>query len=722
MFYRFLPFLEWFAGYDGRRLKHDAVAGLTVALILIPQSMAYAQLAGLPAYYGLYASLLPPLVAALFGSSRQLATGPVAVVSLMTAASLEPIAATGSPGYIAYAMLLATMVGLVQFLLGVLRLGLVINFLSHPVVNGFSNAAAVIIATSQLPKLFGIQIDSAEHYYETVIRMLRAAAHHTHWPTLFMGLLGFALMLLVKRMNSRIPGVLAAVVFTTLLSWAIGFEDNLSIDLAKISCPQGGSLIRQFNAAARSVPPLVAKRAEENRIMAKAKSDGDIIAMLDAEHNVDIMTIQIERLNYDADVYREKLRQLRFVKTIRPNGRLRFVPVGSSQDAGGGDRRLWRLKIGNAPLDPKKIVFAAGGDVIGDIPKGLPSIRPPVFEWHVLGHLLPFAAIIALLGFMEAISIAKAMAAKTGQRLDPNQELIGQGLGNLAGALSGSYPVSGSFSRSAVNLQAGAFSGMSSIFSSLAVLVMLLFFTPLLYHLPQSVLAAVIMMAVMGLINVNGFVHAWRAQRHDGIISVITFVSTLAFAPHLEKGIFIGVGLSLAVFLYKSMRPSVVSLSLSPDRRLHDAMAYGLKECRYIDVVRFEGPLFFANSSYLEDQIARHRINKKKLKHIILVANGINDIDASGQDTLSLVVDRVRSAGIDLSISGANETVTAKLRHTHLLAKIGEDHFYPDMDAAIRAVHRQTHKGEEEESCPLKTVVYRTENTHIAQAPALFSR
>ena len=429
--------------------------------------------------------------------------------------------------------------------------------------------------------------------------------------------------------------------------------------------------------------------------------------MLDAKRNVDVMTIQLDRLKYDASVYRNKIRKLLFVRVVSPDGTFRFIPQQKFTDKNLPIDRTWRIKIGHQPLNPYQIVFVGGGEVVGAVPKGLPPMTVPKFELAAIGRLLSFAVIIALLGFMEAISIAKAMAAKTGQRLDPNQELIGQGLGNLAGAFSASYPVSGSFSRSAVNLQAGAMTGMSSALTSLAVMAALLFFTPLLYHLPQSVLAAVIMMAVVGLINVHGFVQAWRAKRHDGIISVVTFVATLAFAPHLDKGIVIGVGLSLFVFLYNSMRPNVASLSLSSDHRLHDAMVYGLKECRYIDVVRFDGPLFFANSSYLEDQIAKHRLNKKKLKHIILVCNGINDIDASGLETLSLVVDRIRSAGIDISLSGPNEAVMEVLERAHVLAKIGTDHIYANMDESIRAVHAKTHKGGEELTCPLKTVVFR---------------
>jgi SulP family sulfate permease len=207
-----------------------------------------------------------------------------------------------------------------------------------------------------------------------------------------------------------------------------------------------------------------------------------------------------------------------------------------------------------------------------------------------------------------------------------------------------------------------------------------------------------------GLINVRGFIHAWRAQWYDGAISIITFVCTLAFAPHLDRGIMVGVGLSLCVFLYRSMRPNVVDLSLGLDKTLHDAVTHGLRECRYIDVVRFDGPLFYANASYLEDQIRHRRKIKKELKHIIIAAEGINDMDASGQESLSLVVERVRSAGIDISLSSVHEPVMQVLRRTHLLYKIGEDHIYPTLKKAIRAIHEQTHKGGREKDCPLTSV------------------
>ncbi|MCF8146018.1 MAG: SulP family inorganic anion transporter [Deltaproteobacteria bacterium] len=704
MLTKIFPFISWFKDYNMSSFRIDAISGLTVALVLIPQSMAYAQLAGLPAYFGLYAAFLPPMIASLFGSSRQLATGPVAVVSLMTAASLEPLATAGSEGYIAYAIVLALMVGVFQFTLGLLRLGLVVNFLSHPVVNGFTNAAAIIIASSQLSKMFGVYVDKAEHHYETIMRVIEAAFQYTHWPTFLMGAFAFAIMYGLKWISPKIPNVLVAVAVTTVISWATGYQHNISVPIDRIVSPEVRELIGEFNRVTLKLPELAEERAAANKAIEASKKAHDIQQVLDAEHAVTTLTFHMERLKEDAHVYREQIRRLILRGVQEPGGSLKFYPEGRLPAGAEHDGRVWRLKVGNTPLDEDQLILMGGGAVVGEIPSGLPSFSIPKVNSGILLHLFPYAAIISLLGFMEAISIAKAMAAKTGQRLDPNQELIGQGLANICGAIGKSYPTSGSFSRSAVNLQAGAVSGLSSVFTSITVVIVLLFFTPLLYYLPQSVLAAVIMMAVIGLINVSGFVHAWKAQWYDGAISIITFVATLAFAPHLDKGIEIGVVLSILVFLYKNMRPKVASLSRHEDEALRCVTTHGLKECPYISMVRFDGPLFFANASYLEDKITEFMRNKKDLKHIIIVANGINDMDASGEETLSLLVDRVRSAGLDISMSGVNESVMSVMDRTYFTAKIGKDHLYPTMEKAIEAVHKETHPPGEEDLCPLLPV------------------
>jgi MFS superfamily sulfate permease-like transporter len=704
MLAKVFPFMHWFRNYEMASLRLDALSGLTVALVLIPQSMAYAQLAGLPAYYGLYASFLPPMIAALFGSSRQLATGPVAVVSLMTAASLAPLATAGSPGYIAYAILLALMVGIFQLILGVLRLGLVVNFLSHPVVNGFTNAAALIIASSQLSKMFGVTVDTAPHHYETIIQVVKAAVHYTHWPTLLMGVFAFAVMYGLKWLSPRIPNVLVAVVITTCISWATGFQHDQAATIEAIESPAARSLIESFNKAASSLPSLSEERTRLSEALNIARENQDQIGVLDTEHDVSVVNVNIARLKEDAHESRQQLRYLLLAGVPQADGSLKFYPKEKVPSGRKTDGRTWRIKVGNEALDTQNLTVMGGGAVVGKIPRGLPSLTVPPINLGIMLQLLPFAAIISLLGFMEAISIAKAMAGKTGQRLDPNQELIGQGLANICGAIGKSYPTSGSFSRSAVNLQAGAVTGLSSVFTSLAVVIALLFFTPLLYHLPQAVLAAVIMMAVIGLVNVTGFIHAWEAKWYDGAISIISFVSTLAFAPHLDKGIMIGVVLSLMVFLYKSMRPSVVSLARAEDEALRCVNTHGLRECEYVAMVRFDGPLFFANASYLEDKITDIMRIKKNLKHIIIVANGINDIDASGEETLSLLVDRVRSAGVDISMSGVNESVMKVFARTHFPAKLGEDHLFPTMEKAITTVHQTAHMHGQEEACPLLTV------------------
>jgi MFS superfamily sulfate permease-like transporter len=724
------PFVSWLKTSTSESVKDDFISGLTVALVLIPQSMAYAQLAGLPPYFGLYASFLPPMVAALFGSSRQLATGPVAVVSLMTSATLEPLATAGSVQYVEYAVLLALMVGTFQFLLGVFRLGVVVNFLSHPVVNGFTNAAAIIIATSQLDKIFGVGVEKAEHHYETVARVVVSALDWTHLPTLGMAVLAFSIMVGLRKVNPRLPNVLIAVVVTTTLSSLLGFEHNRVVSVQEIDSPQLERLVDEFNFENELQRTINEERSRGGMLSAEingrttdhqcqrchparppeAFEDSEIIIddagmpqrALVLHQMAGLLDVESLEVKEEISSIRSELRSMVFAQVMDGSGGRFYersrVPEGSTTDG-----RRWRLKLGNTDLDPEALVMIGGGKVVGTIPRGLPTLKAPRLDMAVIPKLLMATVIISLLGFMEAISIAKAMAAKTGQRLDPNQELIGQGLANILGSAGQTYPVSGSFSRSAVNLQAGGKTGLSSVITSLMVVIVLLFFTPLLYHLPQAVLAAVIMMAVIGLVNVSGFVHAWRAQRFDGAISVISFVATLAFAPHLDKGIMIGVVLSLAVFLHKSMRPAVMSLSRHDDDSLRAALIHDLEECKYIDVVRFDAPLFFANASYLEDQINERLQAKRHLRHIVIVSNAISDIDASGEETLSLLVDRVRAAGIEISFSGVNEAVMGVLERTYLIERIGRKRIFATMEQAIRAVHAHAHDDGDEELCPLTT-------------------
>lgn len=704
---KIFPFLDWLKDVNLATLKLDLVSGLTVALILIPQSMAYAQLAGMPVHYGLYASLFPPLLAALFGSSRQLATGPVAIVSLMTSAALSPYATAGSEAFIAYAILLALIVGLFQLSLGVLRLGLVVNFLSHPVVNGFTNAGAIIIATSQLSKMFNVYVDEADHHYVTIYRVIKAAIAYTHWPTLALGVAAFVIMYGIRRFNKRIPYVLVAVMATTFISWATGYEHNIRVPLDAISSGECRDLIHAFNAAAKESKECGALRAEitPRELRAEEQFGPHSKEALALKYECELTDSRLAELRETMASARSKMRCILFTAARNEDGKTLYLPSNDGNGSSHGDGSTWRLRLGNQVLDEQALVLMGGGSVVGSIPAGLPGFGIPRLELSIIPKLLPIAAIISLLGFMEAISIAKAMAAKTGQRLDPNQELIGQGIANIVGAFGKSFPVSGSFSRSAVNIQSGAVTGLSSVFTSLTVAVVLLFFTPLLYYLPQSVLAAVIMMAVIGLINISGFVHAWKAQWYDGLFSIITFVATLITAPHLDKGIMIGVLLSLGMFLYKSMRPKVTTLSMYLDNSFQSARDHGLRECRHIAMVRFDGPLFYANAGYLEEKISERIRVMPELRHILIVANGINDMDASGEEMLSLIVDRVRSAGYDMSFAGLNEKVLAVMRRTHLYEKIGEKRIYSTIQIAVERIHSSGHT-HCDQSCPLLTASF----------------
>jgi SulP family sulfate permease len=709
MWTRIFPFFGWFKRYTLSDLQRDGIGGLTVALVLVPQSMAYAQLAGLPAYYGLYASFLPPMVAALFGSSRQLATGPVAVVSLMTATALEPLATAGSGSFIAYAVLLALLVGVFQFALGILRLGLVVNFLSHPVVSGFTNAAALIIASSQLSKLFGVNVDSAEHHYETVYNVFKAALFYTHWPTVGMAVLAFAIMIFLKRTYPRVPNVLVAVVITTALSWALGFECRERTDLAHMESPEFRERIAEFNLTLQIIEEISADRVRQS---ARLKDIEDQHGTHSAEFlqqrlKVETTSLKIEELKDEVYEHRARLRRMRFKKVIGAREDTLFylrdqVPAGLKAEG-----RTWRLKIGNNPVDISSIPLSGGGDVVGVIPSGLPGIAFPKLNFSIMLSLFSMAIIISLLGFMEAISIAKAMAAKTGQRLDPNQELIGQGLANVVGSFSLSYPVSGSFSRSAVNLQAGAVSGLSNVFSSLVVVIVLLFFTPLLYHLPQAVLAAIIMMAVIGLVNVNTFIHAWKAQKYDGAIAIISFVCTLAFAPHLDRGIMIGVVLSIGLMLLRNIKPDIALLSRYTDGTYRMASRWGLELCKHIAVIRFNDALFFGNVAYLEEQVLDRVREMPELRHILLVGNGINELDASGEEALSILVDRLRESGVEISISGLNDYVLDVMRRTGLYNKIGENHLFRNATLAIAVIHEKAHYNTDETECPLIKPVFK---------------
>jgi anti-anti-sigma factor len=503
--------------------------------------------------------------------------------------------------------------------------------------------------------------------------------------------------------------VLVAVVITTLISAFTGFQHDTKTSVSAIMSPEAQQLIKDYNQTIKDGDALSLKRTEITSSLSEAKKTerANSITLLNIEHELAVTNAEISELSEKALRAREELRLTLFTAASDSQGTVRFYPQGKVPAGMKASGETWRLKVGTGALKEDALTMTGGGSVVGAIPQGLPAFSLPPLRISDLVMLLPNAVIISLLGFVEAISIAKAMAAKTGQFLDPNQELIGQGLANIFGAIGQSYPTSGSFSRSAVNLQAGAFSGLSSVVKSLTVVVLLMFLTPLLYALPQATLAAVIMMAVFSLIHPTSFIHAWQTHRVDGAICCITFLATLYFAPEMGAAIIVGVVLSLGVFIYNSMKPRVAHLALHPDQSYRDAEHWGLDECRHIAMIRYDGNLFFANASYFERLVMDRVSRMPELKHILLVANGINDMDASGEDVLSLIVDNVRSAGIDFSVSGLKESVLEMMKRTHLYEKIGEDHIFATQAIAIQNIFDRAHKGTDEERCPLLIVTYR---------------
>ncbi|MEQ1591302.1 MAG: SulP family inorganic anion transporter [Thiobacillaceae bacterium] len=673
---------------NGTTLKLDFMAGLTVALVLIPQSMAYAQLAGLPAYYGLYAAFLPVAIAAMWGSSNQLGTGPVAVVSLLTASSLATLAQPGSENYIGLAILLALTVGLVQLTLGLLKLGVIVNFLSHPVIVGFTNAAALIIAMSQFNKLLGVSMPKSEHFVNDFIGMLKQVGD-THLPTLAMGLLAIVIMWGLKKKAPKLPGVLIAVVITTLLSWGLHFEKNEKGVIAQIADPELKTLVEQVNQTTTQLDDLGKQQAALSaRLQALTKAEGDESQnVIRAQADLALLLASVKGHAEENNHLRSAMRKISVVRQVDAQGNTvalyAKVRSPSSVTLENAEYRVRGVKNGEFKLQ-------GGGEVVGAIPKGLPEIKMPHFTWDAFMSLLSAAIVISLVGFMEAISIAKAIAAKTKERLDPNQELVGQGLSNIVGSFSQSYPVSGSFSRSAVNFNANAKTGMASVFTALIVLVALLFLTPLLYHLPQAVLGAIIIMAVIGLVNFEAVKHAWHASRHDGIAAIVTFVATLAFAPHLDHGIMVGAGLALGLYLYRTMSPRVAILGRHSDGTLRDIKVYpDAPTSPHLVAIRFDGSLYFANVSYFEDAILEAVSNHPDAKFVLVVGDGINQLDASGEEVIHHLVDRLNSTGVTLIFSGLKKQVIDVMRATGLFDVVTQANIFPTQEHAIAAIYER---------------------------------
>ncbi|MCG5497773.1 SulP family inorganic anion transporter [Ectothiorhodospira variabilis] len=686
--YQLFPFLRW-QKPSREILKSDLAAGTAVALVLVPQSMAYAQLAGMPPVYGLYASLLPVIVAALWGSSNQLATGPVAVVSLLTATALIPLAAPGSGEYVALAVALAFLVGVVQLSMGVLRMGALVSFISHPVIVGFTNAAALVIGLSQLNKLLGIPVDTGGHFLMGLWDMLGDVAY-LHWPTLAFGVGAILIMVGLKRFIPRVPGVLAAVILATAISWLMGFERKADVHLDQVSPPAVAEQLLKWGDFKEEKADLELQIREQQALLEAA--DSTEAAAL--RYKIELLSLRQEHVSRVLKLYREEMRDVRFARLPGEEGQPDAFVVAQALDERGEEvHPKWRV----TQVDGVQIRMDAGGRVIGSIPAGLPSISMPDLTPATLTALFTAAFVIALVGFTEAIAISRALAARTGQRLNPNQELIGQGLGNLSASVSQGYPVSGSFSRSAVNLNAGARTGLSSVFTAVFILLVLLFFTPLFYHLPEAVLAAIIVMAVVGLINFKAIQHAWLASRHDGIAAIVTFVATLAVAPNLDVGILIGVALAVGLFLYRTMRPRVSELTRYEDGTLREARRYGLRADEEIGLLRFDRSLYFANAGYFEDAVLEQAARYPHARYMIVVTQGVNEIDASGEEVIRSLVQRLRARGTTLVFAGIKPQVLMVMKRTHLVDFMGEDNVFHSTEGAIATIRDRLAKQKAEE-------------------------
>ncbi len=600
------------------------------------------------------------------------------MVSLMTAAALEPLATAGGESYIGYAVLLSLMVGLFQLMMGMFRLGVLLNFLSHPVIAGFVNAAAIIIATSQLGKIFGVNAEKGEYHFEFLLNTLNSVVNNTHWPTLGMAALAFGIMLAMRRYNPRLPAVLFAVIITTLLAWLTGFEKHTRVNLNQIAT-QNTRTALLFNALERKhITNLTDKYLViQKDYDAKAQNADFEDASLLAERQ------ELEQIKFLLDQKQEQSRSFHKGLSNTPlyaTGKGEEMKFYSRADMRSNASEQEKEDFGPAwyvkNYKNNVVMLQSGGKVIGEIPRGLPGFRLPTFEWSAITHLIGAMITISLIGFMESISIAKAMAAKTRQSLSPNRELIGQGMGNIVGSMFQAYPVSGSFSRSAVNINAGAVTGFSSVITVIVVALALLFLTPLFYYLPQATLAAVIIKAVTELISIKPMLHAWRANRHDGIVAIVTFVFTLALAPDLELGILLGMVLSLVLLLFRIMKPRVAFPPLSESLLPPEAVADGAIDDGRIVRMRFEGSLVFANVAFFEEQLQKLLVSSPHLRVLVIDAVSINEVDASGDRMLREYYKRLTESGINVLFTRVKKPIQDMFERSHMYKDVGKEFFH----------------------------------------------
>lgn len=558
---RYLPVLEWGRAYNGTLLTNDLVAAGIVTIMLIPQSLAYAMLAGLPPEVGLYASILPIIAYALFGTSRSLAVGPVAVISLMTLTAASSVAPPGSAEFIAAALVLALLSGLFLLLMGVLKLGFLANLLSHPVVSGFITASGIIIATSQLKAIFGISA-SGEAMPELVGTLLANLAE-TNLPTLVIG-----------------------VVSTAFLFWV-----------------------------RKGLKPLLMKLGLQPRpadLIAKA---GPIAAVAAATLAVVLLDLE-ER----------------------------------------------------------------GVAIVGDIPQSLPPFTVPLFDAGLWQQLAIPALLLSIIGFVESVSVAQTLAAKKRQRIDPDQELIGLGAANVAASFSGGYPVTGGFARSVVNFDAGAETPAAGAFTAVGIAIAALFLTPLLYSLPIATLAATIIVAVLSLVDLRTPLTIWRYSRTDFAAMAATIGVTLLLG--VEPGVIAGVGLSLALYLWRSSRPHAAIVGRVPETgHFRNVKRHKVITDPRILTIRVDESLTYLNARWLEEFILEAVADQPEVKHLVLMSSAVNSIDASALESLEAINHRLADAGIKLHLSEVKGPVMDRLERSSFLDELTGEVFLSQNEA-----------------------------------------
>jgi len=675
---KFFPFLRWFPP-TAENLRADVIAGITIAMILVPQSMAYASLAGLPVVYGLYASFLPVIVASLWGASRFLHTGPVAMLSLMSAAAIEPLASRGSEEFIQLSLLLALLVGVLRLALGLFRMGVLINLASHPVIVGFTNAAALIIGLSLLNSFLGVPMPRSDSFLADLWQVVQQVPF-VHAPTLMFGLGTLAALYLLRARFPKLPGVLIVVIAATLISASVGFEKLETVEPQQIA-----------DATARAqFEKLMLDEARLKQLKAEQKAIDDKLRQLAANDRqayklqAKLLQLKGEESSLKHSLYRDRvdIHTIALVPESQDDGQVRYTIAQDTSPF----VTVWRW----AGYTDDKFRLSGGGAVVSNIPSGLPGFSVPTFDLGIISDLFAVAFIMAMIGFMEATSISRALAAKTREKLDPNQELIGQGLANIVGSFFQSYVVSGSFSRSAVAARVGAKTGFYAVVSALAVLFAMMFLTDYMYHLPKAVLAAIVMSAVFGLIDYKSMVHSWNVRRTDGIVSVITFFTTLIMAPKLADGVLVGVAFTVILFLAGTMKPRSEVLGRTVNGSLVGAVSHDVAPIgeNYV-VMRFDASLVFINAAHFEEAVLKSLSEFRHARAILIIGQGINRVDATGEEKLRTLTRDLQAAGITLMLAGLKKQVSEALERVDLQQVIGEENIIGNTATALRILEQR---------------------------------